>query len=82
MHAQVFTYLLHYLIAAICAPSFQVAAKVKSDDEKDEWFVVKVIHFDKETKEYVYDYMFYFLPCIVQVIVCNNSLVQRKLTYC
>jgi len=30
----------------------QVAAKVKSDDEKDEWFVVKVIHFDKETKEF------------------------------
>ncbi|KAL5206566.1 hypothetical protein ABZP36_034775 [Zizania latifolia] len=30
----------------------QVAAKVKSDEEKDEWFVVKVIHFDKETKEY------------------------------
>ncbi|RCV18573.1 hypothetical protein SETIT_3G311800v2 [Setaria italica] len=30
----------------------QVAARVKSDDEKDEWFVVKVIHFDKETKEY------------------------------
>jgi SAGA-associated factor 29 len=33
--------------------SFQVAARVKSDDEKDEWFVVKVMHFDKETKEYV-----------------------------
>ncbi|XP_066384910.1 SAGA-associated factor 29 homolog A-like [Miscanthus floridulus] len=30
----------------------QVAARVKSDDENDEWFVVKVIHFDKETKEY------------------------------
>ncbi|XP_040385221.1 SAGA-associated factor 29 homolog A-like isoform X2 [Oryza brachyantha] len=30
----------------------QVAAKVKSDEEKDEWVVVKVIHFDKETKEY------------------------------
>ncbi|GJM87564.1 hypothetical protein PR202_ga03531 [Eleusine coracana subsp. coracana] len=30
----------------------QVAARVKSDDEKDEWFVVKVIHFDKDTKEY------------------------------
>jgi len=30
----------------------QVAAKVKSDDEKDEWFVVKVIHFDKETREF------------------------------
>ncbi|VAI15150.1 unnamed protein product [Triticum turgidum subsp. durum] len=30
----------------------QVAARVKSDDEKDEWFVVKVIHFDKETKEF------------------------------
>jgi len=37
----------------IHALSFQVAARVKSDDEKDEWFVVKVIHFDKETKEYV-----------------------------
>lgn len=30
----------------------QVAARVKSDEEKDEWFVVKVIHFDKETKEF------------------------------
>ncbi|KAK1608082.1 hypothetical protein QYE76_031755 [Lolium multiflorum] len=30
----------------------QVAARVKSDDEKDEWFVVKVLHFDKETKEF------------------------------
>ncbi|KAF0889521.1 hypothetical protein E2562_025287 [Oryza meyeriana var. granulata] len=30
----------------------QVAAKVKSDEEKDEWVVVKVIHFDKEMKEY------------------------------
>lgn len=41
-------------MSGICALSFQVAARVKSDDEKDEWFVVKVIHFDKETKEYVY----------------------------
>ncbi|KAL0914677.1 hypothetical protein M5K25_015045 [Dendrobium thyrsiflorum] len=31
----------------------QVAARVTSDDaEKDEWFVVKVIHFDKEAKEF------------------------------
>ncbi|KAF2551294.1 hypothetical protein F2Q68_00036358 [Brassica cretica] len=30
----------------------QVAARVTADDaEKDEWFVVKVIHFDRETKE-------------------------------
>lgn len=42
-----------YLIFSIHALLFQVAARVKSDDEKDEWFVVKVIHFDKETKEYV-----------------------------
>lgn len=31
----------------------QVAAKVNpGDGDKDEWFVVKVIHFDKETKEF------------------------------
>ncbi|XP_072969478.1 SAGA-associated factor 29 homolog A-like isoform X1 [Typha angustifolia] len=31
----------------------QVAARVTPDDaEKDEWFVVKVIHFDKDTKEF------------------------------
>ncbi|XP_048547808.1 uncharacterized protein LOC125527318 [Triticum urartu] len=35
-----------------CPLCNQVAARVKSDDEKDEWFVVKVIHFDKETKEF------------------------------
>lgn len=30
----------------------QVAARVRLDNaEKDEWFVVKVIHFDRETKE-------------------------------
>lgn len=30
----------------------QVAARVTGDNaEKDEWFVVKVIHFDRETKE-------------------------------
>ncbi|EOA24645.1 hypothetical protein CARUB_v10017914mg [Capsella rubella] len=30
----------------------QVAARVTAEDaEKDEWFVVKVIHFDRETKE-------------------------------
>jgi hypothetical protein len=46
----------------------QVAARVKSDDEKDEWFVVKVIHFDKETKEYV-----------SQELVCDiKSLVWRE----
>lgn len=34
---------------------FQVAARVTTDEaEKDEWFVVKVIHFDKDAKEYVY----------------------------
>ncbi|WOL14381.1 hypothetical protein Cni_G23161 [Canna indica] len=31
----------------------QVAARVSSDDaEKDEWFIVKVINFDKDTKEF------------------------------
>ncbi|XP_062105622.1 SAGA-associated factor 29 homolog A isoform X2 [Humulus lupulus] len=31
----------------------QVAAKVNAGDgDKDEWFVVKVMHFDKETKEF------------------------------
>lgn len=31
----------------------QVAARVSQDDAgKDEWFVVKVIHFDKETREF------------------------------
>ncbi|ONK69090.1 uncharacterized protein A4U43_C05F19180 [Asparagus officinalis] len=31
----------------------QVAARVTDDDaEKDEWFVVKVIHFDKDAKEF------------------------------
>ncbi|KAF7801593.1 SAGA-associated factor 29-like protein A-like isoform X3 [Senna tora] len=31
----------------------QVAARVTANDaERDEWFVVKVIHFDKETKEF------------------------------
>ncbi|KAI4348223.1 hypothetical protein L6164_008971 [Bauhinia variegata] len=31
----------------------QVAARVTPDDaDKDEWFVVKVMHFDKETKEF------------------------------
>ncbi|KAJ6423974.1 hypothetical protein OIU84_024867 [Salix udensis] len=31
----------------------QVAARVTGDNaEKDEWFVVKVIHFDRETKEF------------------------------
>lgn len=29
----------------------QVAARVTSDAEKDEWFVVKVINFDEKTKE-------------------------------
>lgn len=34
---------------------FQVAARVTPDEaEKDEWFVVKVIHVDKDAKEYVY----------------------------
>lgn len=45
-----------YLTIPIHALSFQVAARVKSDDEKDEWILVKVIHFDKETKEYVFVY--------------------------
>ena len=31
---------------------FQVAARVTPDDaDKDEWFVVKVIHFDREARE-------------------------------
>ena len=31
---------------------FQVAARVTEENaEKDEWFVVKVIHFDRETRE-------------------------------
>ncbi|KAL2500112.1 SGF29 tudor-like domain [Abeliophyllum distichum] len=31
----------------------QVAARVTQEDaEKDEWFIVKVIHFDKETREF------------------------------
>ena len=31
---------------------FQVAARVTLDDaDKDEWFVVKVIHFDREARE-------------------------------
>ncbi|KAK8607278.1 hypothetical protein V6N13_053020 [Hibiscus sabdariffa] len=30
----------------------QVAARVTSDAEKDEWFVVKVINFDEKTKEF------------------------------
>ncbi|KAA8530176.1 hypothetical protein F0562_004885 [Nyssa sinensis] len=31
----------------------QVAARVRQEDaEKDEWFVVKVIHFDRETREF------------------------------
>lgn len=35
----------------ICG-SFQVAARVTAENaEKDEWFVVKVMHFDRETKE-------------------------------
>uniref|UniRef100_A0A251SB47 Putative SGF29 tudor-like domain-containing protein n=1 Tax=Helianthus annuus TaxID=4232 RepID=A0A251SB47_HELAN len=31
----------------------QVAARVtQEDDDKDEWFIVKVIHFDRETREF------------------------------
>ncbi|MBA0630331.1 hypothetical protein Godav_002445, partial [Gossypium davidsonii] len=30
----------------------EVAARVTSDAEKDEWFVVKVINFDEKTKEF------------------------------
>ena len=31
---------------------FQVAARVTEENaEKDEWFVVKVMHFDRETRE-------------------------------
>ena len=38
-----------YFIRLMCS---QVAARVTLDDaEKDEWFVVKVIHFDKDTRE-------------------------------
>lgn len=58
-----------YLFSSnIHALSFQVAARVKSDDEKDEWFVVKVIHFDKETKEYVF---------ILYLSICNSSSYLR-----
>lgn len=32
--------------------NIQVAARVTADDaEKDEWFIVKVTRFDRETKE-------------------------------
>jgi hypothetical protein len=57
--------------------SFQVAARVKSDDEKDEWFVVKVIHFDKETKEYV---SIYSLPSVVHafLLIWMFSLEKRN----
>jgi SAGA-associated factor 29 len=35
-----------------CILTFQVAARVTPRNaDKDEWFVVKVIHFDKELKE-------------------------------
>ncbi|KAL0692581.1 hypothetical protein Bca4012_059761 [Brassica carinata] len=35
----------------------QVAARVTADDaDKDEWFVMKVIHFHRETKEYVLEF--------------------------
>lgn len=37
----------HFVVVYI-----QVAARVTPDNaEKDEWFVVKVIHFDREAKE-------------------------------
>ncbi|KAF5181797.1 Saga-associated factor 29-like protein [Thalictrum thalictroides] len=38
---------------AVSLKGEQVAARVTPDDaEKDEWFVVKVIHFDREAKEF------------------------------
>lgn len=31
---------------------FQVAARVRLEDaDKDDWFIVKVIHFDRESRE-------------------------------
>ncbi|XP_057983018.1 SAGA-associated factor 29 homolog A isoform X2 [Malania oleifera] len=41
------------LEAAASLKGEQVAARVTPDDaEKDEWFVVKVMHFDRETREF------------------------------
>ncbi|KAE8699663.1 Protein kinase G11A [Hibiscus syriacus] len=38
--------------ACVSLKDEQVAARVTSDAEKDEWFVVKVINFDEKTKEF------------------------------
>lgn len=43
----------NHLEACASLKGEQVAARVTGDNaEKDEWFVVKVIHFDRETKEF------------------------------
>ena len=39
------------MVNCINASMTQVAAKVTEDAEKSEWFIVKVIHFDREAKE-------------------------------
>ncbi|KAB2085044.1 hypothetical protein E1A91_A05G386000v1 [Gossypium mustelinum] len=41
-----------YIEACVSLKDEQVAARVTSDAEKDEWFVVKVINFDEKTKEF------------------------------
>lgn len=47
------TTLRNQLEACASLKGEQVAAKVTPDDaDKDEWFVVKVLHFDKETREF------------------------------
>ncbi|XVF57958.1 hypothetical protein PTKIN_Ptkin07bG0024100 [Pterospermum kingtungense] len=38
--------------ACVSLKDEQVAARVTSDAEKDEWFVVKVLNFDEKTKEF------------------------------
>lgn len=44
-------YCWHSVLSDMCC-YFQVAAKINAGDvDKDEWFVVKVMHYDKETKE-------------------------------
>ncbi|XP_022741343.1 uncharacterized protein LOC111292947 isoform X2 [Durio zibethinus] len=41
-----------HIEACVSLKDEQVAARVTSDAEKDEWFVVKVINFDEKTKEF------------------------------
>ncbi|KAL8471229.1 hypothetical protein ACS0TY_028774 [Phlomoides rotata] len=43
----------HQIESSVNLKGEQVAARIAQEDSgKDEWFVVKVIHFDKETKEF------------------------------